>query len=114
MELPKSELLELPKRPYNQPLNFPRSATKQCVTNYYSIELGPKTPIYQMVFDTEPSIPNDSKDLLFECIRAIRKKIKEAVELIAISGRMLWGLKELKQPITLISDFVFENTNHKF
>lgn len=65
MEASQPGLIDLPKRQYNINYNFPKSATKQCISNYYSIDLGPKTTIYQMSFDTEPSIPNDSKDLLF-------------------------------------------------
>jgi hypothetical protein len=84
---------QLPKRQYNLDYKFPKGATKQCISNYYAVELGPKTTIFQMTFDTEPAIPNDSRDLLFECIRSIRRQIKDAVDLIAISGRMLWGLK---------------------
>ena len=65
MEEAPQGLIELPKRQYNTTYKFTKAAMKQCVTNYYAIELGPKNFIYQMIFDTEPSIPSDSKDLLF-------------------------------------------------
>jgi hypothetical protein len=65
MEASQPGLLDLPKRQYGIDYKFPKNSVKQCISNYYSVDLGPKTTIYQMSFDTEPEIPNDSKDLLF-------------------------------------------------
>lgn len=78
--------------------------SKQCVSNYYPIQLGGKySQIFQMSFDTEPAIPNDSRDLLYEVIRAIRKQVREKVELVSFAGKMLWGLKELPIPLNIKS-----------
>ena len=52
MEATQLGLLELPRRQYNINYNFPKSATKQCISNYYPVDLGPKTTIYQMSFET--------------------------------------------------------------
>lgn len=80
MEDTSSTLLTLPKRHYNIPVKFPQNSQKVCLTNYYEVDLGGKmSHIYQFSFDSEPAIPADSKELLFQVIRSIRRQLKEKI-----------------------------------
>lgn len=75
-----STLLSLPRRAYNLKVNFHPRAEKTCVSNYFPIDLGQKyTHLYQFTFDTEPAIPQDSKELLYQCIKSIKKQLKEKI-----------------------------------
>ena len=90
----ESTLLQLPRRPYNQPVHFDKRQSKLCITNYYPVQLGHKvSQIYQFTFDTSPAIPADSKELLKEVMFSLKPKLKEKVQLTTYSGNMLWGLK---------------------
>lgn len=65
MEANQPGLLTLPRRPYNQPVKFHKDSVKECLTNFYEVDLGGKmSHIYQFSFEVEPEIPADSKDLL--------------------------------------------------
>jgi hypothetical protein len=87
-------LLALPRRPYNQKVHFHPKAEKVCVTNNFPIDLGRKYPhIYQFTFDTEPAIPQDSKEILYQCIRSVKKQLRDKIEVSTYSGNMIWGLK---------------------
>ena len=80
MEQEGSSLLQLPRRAYNKPVNYPGKWGKTCVTNYFEIDLGSKmTSLCQFSIDFEPVIPQDSKDLLHAAIRSVRKQIKDKI-----------------------------------
>ena len=64
----------LPVRKAGIPVNLPNNCRKKIISNYYPIELGGnKAYIYQYTFDTEPAVPQDSKDLLHHIIKHVRK-----------------------------------------
>lgn len=80
MEDTSSTLLQLPRRQYNIPLKFSNKSEKVCLTNYYEVNLGGKmSHVYQFSFDAEPAIPADSKELLFQVIKSIRRQLKEKI-----------------------------------
>lgn len=76
----ESSLLQLPRRPYNQPVYFEQRQGKRCITNYYPVNLGQKVShIYQFTFDTMLPIPADSKELLKEVMFTLKPKLKEKI-----------------------------------
>lgn len=80
MEDTSSTLLQLPKRHYNIPVKFSKNSEKVCLTNYYEVNLGGKmSHVYQFSFDSEPAIPADAKEILFQVIKSVRRQLKEKI-----------------------------------
>jgi hypothetical protein len=74
MEADQNNLLSLPKRAQGQPVKFPPAQQRQFLTNHYSIKFHQtRSTIYQFMFDSTPEIPQDSKELLFQVVKSIRK-----------------------------------------
>jgi hypothetical protein len=74
MEGDQNNLISLPKRALGQPVKLPQAQRREFLTNHYTIKL-PQTrsTIYQFMFDSTPEIPQDSKELLFQVVKSIRK-----------------------------------------
>lgn len=66
------------------------------------------------MFDTEPQIPQDSKDVLNQVLRSIRKELKEKLGLITASGLMIWGCKKLAIPLSIKTAFSYKEREFKF
>jgi hypothetical protein len=96
----------LPQREYDRKVNFPTSQHKPLVSNYFEIKFNSKYDVvYQFMFDTEPQLPQDSKDLLYRVVKSVRKELRDKVGLITASGLMLWGSKKLTIPLAIKTAF---------
>lgn len=96
-------------------MDFPNSMRKTLVTNFFEIKLANKdSTVYQFAFDTEPQIPADSKELLFQVIRSIRGQLKEKLGYVTASGLAIWGVKNLTIPLSTKAEFKYQDKEYKF
>lgn len=95
-----SGLQLLPKRPYPLKGNaFPKRA--KFLTNHYRVSIKKTTELYQYSIDTEPSLPNDSIQILRDLVKSLRNELVKKIGLIAHKGNVLWGLKPNEKPQVL-------------
>jgi len=52
MEEDNTGLLRLPRREYGLGVNFPNSASKKFIVNYYDVRVGKDSTMYQFCFET--------------------------------------------------------------
>jgi hypothetical protein len=111
----ESPLQTLPQREYDRKVSFSGSQQKQLMTNYFEIKFGKKYDVvYQFMFDTEPQIPQDSKELLFKVVKSIRNELNKKVGLITASGLMIWGYKKLDIPLSIKTTFMLDSKEYRF
>ena len=67
-----------------------------------------------MVVDTEPAIPNDSSELIFQLVRSLKRDLRGKLGQFTASGKMLWGLKELSVPINTKTTFAHNDKEYSF
>lgn len=103
IEAEEISLLSLPTRMYNRPVQL--NKLKTCVTNFYRIDLKNDVKIYQYMFSCEPEIPADSKNLIEQAYREVRRQIKKELSLITHSGFMMWGYKPINIPFKTAIQF---------
>jgi hypothetical protein len=96
-------------------VDLPKASRKLLLTNFFEIKFGNKDrTVYQFVYDTEPHIPADSKDLLFHLIKSLKGQLKEKLGFVTASGLMIWGVKNLSTPLSLNADFKYQEKDFKF
>jgi hypothetical protein len=66
------------------------------------------------MFDTEPQIPQDSNDMLYNLTKSIRKELREKLGFVTSSGQMIWGEKNLNIPLNIKTSFKYQEKEYKF
>ena len=70
--------------------------------NYYGITLNLKSnTIYQYSLSLSDKIPDDATEHYHKAIYSVKDKLKSHLEVLMFKGKMLWGYKNLKSPLTL-------------
>lgn len=47
-------------------------------------------------------------------MRSVKGPLKEQIDVTTFSGNIIWGLKDLKMPLNLKTEFVIDETPFKF
>lgn len=99
----------LPKRKGKTDGSFKNLSKINFFTNYYEIQINTKkSQLYQYSFSLPENIPADS-GVYSKCIRNNKDILKQKIGIIAHSGQILWGTRELKIPITLECQYSEQN-----
>jgi hypothetical protein len=113
MEEDKLEFL--PRRNSKQWTDIKSANEATFYSNLYNFSYSNKNlNFYQYVMTTEPELPLDATNMFRRIIKSLRKKLKEELEIISDSGVIIWGLKKIKIPLSLQTDFTEGESKHKF
>ena len=103
----------MPRREAKSDGSFKKWVTASFVSNYHEVQLDPKkNRVYQYSLELEPEVPDDSSEVFYKVIRAIRGKLKEKIGFLTHKGKMLWGSLPSSVAITIPAKFEFNGKEH--